>query len=374
MEVVALKVSDLAGMASAYNPRTITDHDMLSLRRSLTTFGVVEPIVVNLRTNRVVGGHQRVKAAQAEGLDELPAVHVDLDELQEKQLNLALNRIHGDWDTDALVALLGEMSADDVALTGFGDDEVEALLRAEVQGKTDPDAVPEPPVTPHTQPGDLIVMGEHRLLCGDCTDRDSYAAVSPDRVNLVLTDPPYAIDLDYADSDDDEATLRNLADKFLPLARGWANAVVFTPGVTRQWFYPEPKWVMCWFYGGGQFRSSWGFNCWQPILAYGKDPMLARGMGARPDAVDMNTPSNSADINHPCPKPLKLWTWLVERCSIPGDVILDPFMGSGTTLIVAEQTGRIAHGIEISPTYCDVIVQRWQDFTGKTAEGWRGNP
>jgi DNA modification methylase len=117
---------------------------------------------------------------------------------------------------------------------------------------------------------------------------------------------------------------------------------------------------MCWFYGGGQLRSPWGFNCWQPILCYGKDPSLAQGRGARPDAVNLNTPANAGDIDHPCPKPVKLWAWLVERLTFErGAVIADPFGGSGTTLIAAAQLGRVARLIELDPRYCDVIRRRW---------------
>ncbi len=130
MIVENMKVSELAGMVSPYNPRKISDHDMAALRRSLNTWGVVEPVVVNRNTWRVVGGHQRIKAAEAENIAELPVVYVEVDEASEKQLNLALNRIHGDWDTELLEQVLRDLQAAeaDLALTGFTDAEVEALL------------------------------------------------------------------------------------------------------------------------------------------------------------------------------------------------------------------------------------------------------
>ena len=133
-----------------------------------------------------------------------------------------------------------------------------------------------------------------------------------------------------------EDTLENvktMAVLWLPLAIQYSKFVVFSSGVTRQWIYPEPNWVMSWFYGGGQLRSSWGFNCWQPFLCYGKDPSLSQGKGARPDAIDMNTPANAKDIDHPCPKPIKLWEWFFNRLSFnKGDLFYEPFSGSGTTL------------------------------------------
>ncbi len=111
MEVEQLKTEDLAGMAAPYNPRRMSEHDLTALRRSMKSFGVVEPVVVNRRTGRIVGGHQRVKAAEAEGIEKLPVVHVDLDEPSEKQLNLALNRISGDWNEGALARILAELQA-----------------------------------------------------------------------------------------------------------------------------------------------------------------------------------------------------------------------------------------------------------------------
>src|SRR3989454_9342588 len=130
MDVTDVAVTELASMAAPYNPRTISDHDLGALRRSLRFFGTVEPIVVNRRSGRIVGGHQRVKAAQAERIDTLPVFYVDLDDPSEKQLNLALNRIHGEWNEEMLEELLAELKAGgaDLELTGFTDDEIAALL------------------------------------------------------------------------------------------------------------------------------------------------------------------------------------------------------------------------------------------------------
>ena len=144
--------------------------------------------------------------------------------------------------------------------------------------------------------------------------------------------------------------------------------MVFSPGVTRQFIYPEPAWVLCWFYGGGQLRSPWGFNCWQPFLAYGKDPSLASGHGCRPDAVDLNVPANAADIDHPCPKPVKLWEWMFERLVFkPGAILFEPFCGSGTTLIAAQMRQLQVRAVEIDPARVDQSIRRWQAFTGSDA-------
>ena len=224
--------------------------------------------------------------------------------------------------------------------------------------------------------GDVWVMGKHRLMCGSCTDASAVdtllAGVTAD---LCLTDPPYGLGKgkesgknDYAEYEDTRENLIQLAKDWLPLAQAHAKVVVFSPGVTNQWLYPEPNWVMCWFYGGGQLLSSWGFNCWQPFLCYGKEPGLAAGKGARPDAVDMNTPANAGDINHPCPKPVKLWSWMIDRLVFsPNAILYEPFSGSGTTIIAAEMAGISVRAMELTPQYVDVAVKRWQEFTGEQA-------
>ena len=199
MEVTEVRTDELMRKAAPYNPRTIADHDLDALRRSLRFFGTVEPIVVNKRSDRIVGGHQRVRAAQAEGIESLPVVHVDLDEPSERQLNLALNRIHGEWDLEKLEDVLRELETmgADLDLTGFTQIEIEELLRGDdtpLDGLTDPDSIPEPPDDPKTQPGDLIILGDHRLLCGDSANAEDVARLLDGvRVQLVNTDPPYNV-------------------------------------------------------------------------------------------------------------------------------------------------------------------------------------
>jgi hypothetical protein len=202
VEVVNLATADLMQKAAPYNPRQIGDHDLEALRRSMRFFGTVEPIVVNRRSDRIVGGHQRVKAALAEGIHELPVVYVDLDEPSERQLNLALNRIHGEWDMEKLEEVLRELETlgADLDLTGFTQLEIDELLKGAdepIDGLTDPDALPEPPDDPKTQPGDLIVLGDHRLLCGDSANADDVARLlGGARIQLVNCDPPYGVNVE----------------------------------------------------------------------------------------------------------------------------------------------------------------------------------
>jgi hypothetical protein len=214
--------------------------------------------------------------------------------------------------------------------------------------------------------------GGHRVVAGDSTSEEAVsAAVSQRGPALCLTDPPYGLGdsttakHDYDQYVDTSEGLQRLIDGFLPIARTIAALVILTPGNRNHRRYPAPTWTMAWFTPAGIGRGPWGFCCWQPILCYGKDPKLVTGKGSHPDAI-VHTESSEKN-GHPCPKPVKFWSWLMERTSEPGDLVFDPFLGSGTSLIAAETTGRVVCGIEVSPAYVDLSVARWEAFTGKRA-------
>ena len=186
---------------------------------------------------------------------------------------------------------------------------------------------------------------------GDCRD------IMPTlpKVDLVLTDPPYGNGTEYASYDDSQANLAGLIRDVYPLMRLAADVVLLTPGVGNMWKWPEPTWTLCWTSPAGAGSGPWGFCCWQPVLAYGKDPYLANGLGRRPDYYEWGRAAEIQD-GHPCSKPLPIMRWLVERGM--GQTILDPFMGSGTTLRAAKDLGRKAIGIEIEERYCEIAAKR----------------
>lgn len=362
----------------AMNSRTHSDAQVAQIAASIREFGFTNPVLID-EANNLIAGHGRVLAARKLKMEVVPAIVVTgLDENRRRALVIADNQLalNAEWDEEKLVAELQSMSVDMQKLTGFSEEDLLAMLKpAEIEGLTDEDAAPEPPADPVSRLGDVWLLGRHRLVCGDCTDADAVERALQGRIaDICLTDPPYGLDEkkksgknDYGVYKDTLENLISLASGWLPIAREKSAAVVFSPGVTRQWIYPEPNWVICWFYGGGQLRSPWGFNCWQPFLCYGKDPSLKLGKGARPDAVNLNVPAN-IDIDHPCPKPVKLWQWFLDRLIFsPNAVIYEPFSGSGTTIIAAEQNGLAVAAIELDPAYVDVAVKRWQDFTGETA-------
>jgi DNA methylase len=370
----------LAGLvADPHNRRKHPARNVDMIAASLRTVGAARSIVID-EHGEILAGNGVVEGAAAAGISKLQIVDVEGDTVvavrrrgltaeQKRTLAIFDNRTAelAEWNADQLAA---DRDAGVDLAPFFFENELDDLLRtgARKTGNTDDDAVPPKRATTITR-GDLFELGAHRLLCGDSTAPESFerllrGAVLP----LCLTDPPYGVDLGYSTFVDTKQGVSDLARAWLPIARTFAQVVVFSPGVTRQWLYPEPDWVLSWFYGGGQLRSPWGFNCWQPFLAYGKDPSLASGHGCRPDSVDMNTPANAADIDHPCPKPVKLWQWLIDRLSFgDGDAILDPFCGGGTGMVAAETMRRACFGIELDPQYCQVIIDRWEAFTEGTA-------
>ncbi len=443
METVDVRTQELATMAAPYNPRTIEDHDLEALRRSLRYFGTVEPIVVNRRSGRIVGGHQRVKAALAEEIEALPVVYVDLDDPSEKQLNLALNRIHGEWDMEKLEEVLRELetAGADLDLTGFTQLEIDELLRGDdepIDGLTDPDALPEPPDDPKTQPGDLIVLGDHRLLCGDSANPEDVAKLlAGARIHLLNCDPPYnvrveprsnnaiamgsgtkgnvpnaqrerlhrqgmdlarrpgaakptgkmrakdrVLENDFV-SDEEfrgllDAWFKNASDALEPgrsfyVWGGYSNIKNYPAAfeAAELYFSQAIIWVKEWpvltrkdFMG----NHEWCFYGWREGAAHFFNPDVTNATDVW--SVKKVSPPSMVHLTE---KPTELAERAMQYSSRRGENVLDLFGGSGSTAIAAERLGRKAFLMEIDPAYCDVIVTRWQEYTGRKAEGWRGN-
>jgi DNA modification methylase len=195
--------------------------------------------------------------------------------------------------------------------------------------------------------------------------------------DVLITDPPYGVGLvtktsDYRNSaafddgaslqaselyDDDPETVRALIGEVIPLALGNCDRGLIFSGARMLFAYPEPVAVGCVFTPNGAGRSPWGFQCSHPVLYYGKDPYLADGKGSRPNGFRTEQP-NREKFDHPCPKPILWMEWAVDRASRPGETVLDPFAGSGTTLVAAKRLGRKAIGIEVNSAYCDIAIKR----------------
>ena len=363
----------------ARNSRTHSDEQVAQVAASIREFGFTNPVLID-GEGGIIAGHGRVMAARRLGLADVPCIRLaHLSDAQKRAYIIADNKLalNAGWDDKMLALEFQDLQGMgfDLELTGFGMDDIDELLAeldATPEGNTDGDETPAVQAEVVSKLGDIWTLGKHRIMCGDST---SSAAVdvlmSGKKAALCLTDPPYGLGdtnsekNDYVDYDDTPENLRALISGFFPLAQSLSAVVVLTPGNMNARLYPAPKWTMAWFTPAGVGCGPWGFCCWQPILCYGKDPKLAKGKGRHPDAI-VHTEA-AEKLGHPCTKPINFWRWLMERTSELGELIYEPFSGSGTTIIAAEQTGRRCYAMELSPTYVDVAVRRWQQFTGQQA-------
>ena len=379
----------------ARNPRK-NDHAVEQMASAISEFGFRIPIIAK-STGEVCDGHMRLKAALRLGLEQVPVILADdLTETQIKVFRILANRsaTWADWDEDLLRLELEELEeADfDLALTGFDADELLEIMAGEettTEGNTDEDAAPDVPETPVSKPGDVWVMGQHRLLCGDSTDAASYdTLLGNERVAMIFQDPPYNVDYANTPKDKLRGTHRpilndNLGDGFQDFL-----LAAFKPALARcdgaiyvAMSSSELDSLQSAFRAAGGKWSTfiiWAKNTftlgrsdyqrqYEPIL-YGWPEGASRhwcGDRDQSDVWQIKKPHKN-DL-HPTMKPVELVERAIRNSSRPGDVVMDPFGGSGTTLIAAEKSGRQARLIELDPKYVDVIVRRWQDYAGAQA-------
>jgi DNA modification methylase len=391
----------------AGNPRTISAGQMAALQRSIRQFGFVDPLVVRRADRTVIGGHQRLEAAKTLGLKTVPVVFVDLTESEASLLNIALNKISGDWDLEQLGQILTELRDlpdVDVSLSGFDTQELEDLF-AEMEAEGDLrqegeqldaemlDRLAHPRSTGRVQSGQLWMMGRHRLLCADCLAPGALSRLCAEKqMPLVLTDPPYGIDYHSTDrkapiANDGSAGFGQFLQRALPAVKGTMSS-----GATLYWFAA----------GGGPTLGQallaisqhftlqnlivwdketpglgWRWRrSWEAIIeaSVGKP---ARWYGGTHRRNVLRWPKVIPDgEDHPTPKPPELLAELIRVSSRPGQLILDPFAGSGSTLIAAQLTGRICYACELEPGYCELMLERWERLTGEQSlleEGSEGD-
>jgi DNA modification methylase len=376
------------------NARTHSAEQVAQIAASIVEFGFTNPILVDSHDG-IIAGHGRLMAATELGLKTVPVVVLDhLSERQRKAYILADNQLalNAGWDTELLSAELQELvELDfDVSLIGFSDEELADLL-PEVEElppeDADADAVPEPPAEPVTKPGDVWLLGKHRVMCGDSTSlTEVERLMAGGKADLLLTDPPYNVA--YEGKTADALTIQNdsMSDddfrQFLRDVYSTADAVM-NPGAVFYIWHADSEGYN--FRGaahdvGWQVRQCliWNKNSlvmgrqdyhWkhEPCL-YGWKEGAAHYWGSdrsQTTVLDFNRPSRNGE--HPTMKPVELFQYQVENSSKRKSVVLDLFGGSGTTAIACEKTGRHARLMELDPRYCDVIVKRWQAFTGKRA-------
>lgn len=382
----------------ARNSRTHSEAQVTKIASSIKEFGFINPVVTD-GNNGIVAGHGRVLAASKLGLKEVPCVEAShLTEAQKRAYVIADNRMALDagWDIDLLKVELGDLQGldFDLSLTGFDPGELENFLAEKTEGLTDPDAVPETPANPVTVLGDVWLMGKHRLMCGDSTIQSSFDTLMAGlAADLIFTDPPYGMsygggraagsskkgDLvkahgmilnDDLQGDDLIALVRDALATSIACSKSgaplyacftWRTYAEFEAaleslgrevkacivwdkksiGLGNSHYRPQHEFI---FYCGGQWH----------------------GDKSQSDLWSMSR-GNTGKYVHPTQKPVELIERALINSSKAGDVVIDCFGGSGSTLIACEKTGRQARLMELDPGYCDVIVKRWQEFTGHKA-------
>ncbi|MEY4756034.1 MAG: hypothetical protein RJA34_932 [Pseudomonadota bacterium] len=380
----------------ARNARTHSDEQVAQIAASIVEFGFTNPILAG-SDGVIVAGHGRLAAAQKLGLDTVPVVVLDhLTPTQRRALIIADNRIaeNAGWDDAMLRIELQSLQEDgfNLDITGFDADALAEIMAGEettVDGQTDDDAVPEVPVTPISRPGDVWELGNHRLLCGDATNPASYDALMADaHADMVFTDPPYNVD--YANSAKDKMRGKdrpilndNLGDGFYdfllaaltPMLERCAGAIYIAMSSSeldtlQQAFRAAGgKWSTFIIWAKNTFtlgRADYQRQ-YEPILYGWPEGQNRHWCGDRDQGDVWNIKKPQKNDLHPTMKPVELVERAIRNSSRPGDIVLDPFGGSGTTLIAAEKSGRIGWLIELDPKYVDVIVRRWQDWTGQEA-------
>ena len=376
-----------------YNPRKDLkpgDPEYEKLKRSITEFGYVEPVLWNKTTGHVVGGHQRLKVLIDTGVTEVECVVVEMSEEKEKALNVALNKISGEWDKDKLSLLIADLQgADfDVSLTGFDAVEIDKLLNSGMDAEDDDfdvDAELEKPA--FSKLGDLWTLGRHKVICGDSTKSETYAALMGGKqANLILTDPPYGIDYDKGVAgkikndkfDSDEGFYTFLHDAFSAMAGSLASdgaAYVFhadSKGLTFRRAFEDAGFKLsgCCIWAKNTFtlgRSDYQW-CHEPCLYGWKKSGKHNWYGDRKQSTIWNFDKPSRSEKHPTMKPVPLLAVPMKNSTQTNGVVLDPFGGSGSTLICAEQLGREAFLIELDEKFVDVIIHRYIEAVG-SADG-----
>jgi len=386
MDIKQHNINDL--VFAEYNPRQLTKEQYKNLKDSIKRFGLVDPVIINKnkdRENIVIGGHQRLKIAKDLNIEKIPCVELDLTIDQEKELNVRLNKNTGEWDWDALGNYFDVESLID---WGFTNEELQ-FETPDVVGLTDEDEIPEK-VTPRTKLGDIWILGNHKLLCGDCTDFENIDQLLLDqKAHMIFTDPPWNVAYgkdkhpryknnqilnDNMSTDDFQIFLNKSFNSLAKLsmkgtivylvmsAQEWGNAMLEMKKNNFHWSS-----TIIWNKDRHVISRKDYHTKYEPIWYGWYDSHRIKKLSDRKqsDVWDFKKPLKSK--LHPTTKPVELVERAIKNSSDPNNLVVDLFLGSGSTLIACEKTNRKCFGMELDPKYCDVIVQRWEDYTGKKA-------
>jgi DNA modification methylase len=357
-ELIYKKVGDLLPYIN--NARTHSEEQINQIAASIREFGFTNPLLID-GVGTIIAGHGRLHGAKKSGLEEVPCIVLDhLTKAQQKALIIADNQLalNAGWDMDLLSVEMKDLDAEgfDLSLMGFNDDMLANMLKEETEGLTDEDAVPEVPDDPVTVLGDVWVLGKHRLMCGDSTSIDAVEKLmGGQKANMAFTSPPYNAgksellsgnthsgDNKYGDYNDDKSDSEYL-DLLVGFTNAWINACEFLAVNLQQLAGNKTSFV-------------------DYMGAY-KDNLIDVCIWDKGHA----TPAIEFSKVHAATFPVAFAEWAVESFTSLNAIVADPFGGTGTTMIAAEKHNRVCMMMELDPKYCDVIIQRWCDFTGEDA-------
>ena len=388
MEIKELPLKELK--PAAYNPRKKLkkgDKEYEKIKQSLLKFGYVDPIIVN-EDLTVIGGHQRLTVLKDLDYETAKCVIVKLSKEDEKALNIALNKITGQWDDALLADLLLDLQESDfnLDLTGFEPPEIDDILSNVHDKELSEDEfdveeeLKKPTVSRH---GDIWQLGKHRVICGDSTKAETYKQLLDDRkANLVVTDPPYNVDVEETagkilnDNMSDRDFYQFLLSMFTQVENHMeddASIYVFhadTEGLNFRKAFKDAGFYLsgCCIWKKNSLVLGRSPYQWQhePCLYGWKKKGKHQWFSDRKQTTiwEYDRPKSSKD--HPTMKPIQLMAYPIQNSSMRGTIVLDPFLGSGSTLIAADQTGRVCYGIELDEKFVDVIVKRYIEVTGDT--------
>ena len=390
MEVEKIKVESLTPYAR--NARTHSPDQVAQIAGSIKEFGFCNPVLID-NGGGIIAGHGRVLAAQKMGLPEVPCIRLGhLTDVQRRAYILADNRLamNAGWDDEMLSLEIEELDSSgfNLEILGFTSDELSTMLGVDPQGgETDPDDIPDVPTTPTTRNGDVWLLGVHKLMCGDSAAMsDVNTLMGGELADLVVTDPPYGVA--YVGKTKNALTVDNddvTPDKLRELCSAWFNGVdaaLRGGGYILATVPAGPLHLI--------FAHDWQQRGWlRQILVWNKDSMVLGHseyhykhepilFGWKPGGERMKNTDRTrttvwdydrpkASRIHPTMKPVEMWVFAIENHSSQGDLLFEPFSGSGTSIIAAEQSGRRCYAIECAPQYVDVAVNRWEQFTGGNA-------
>lgn len=397
MNIQKLNIEKLK--AAEYNPRKDLkpeDEEYQKIKKSILEFGYVAPVIVNSDMT-VIGGHQRLKVLKELGYTEIECNIVDLDKNKEKALNIALNKISGEWDNAKLEELLADLKETDIELdlTGFSFDEVDDILKDITGSKEDDfdiDQALNEIEEPVSKAGDIWILGKHRLMCGDSTVKENVdKLMNNNKADMVFTDPPYLMNFDGNVNRDGSKSFnavhgkikndnmnREEGDQFI--LKMFEMIKEYNKGAYYVCFYRlgldyifraldklnnRYKALIIWNKGNGTLSNSDYMSKYEPIVYGWFASHLFYGDRTNFDIWDIERTKKN-DL-HPTMKPVDLVIEAIKNSSKIEDLVLDLFGGSGTTLIAAEQTKRTCYMMELDPKYCDVIIKRWESLTGEKA-------